>query len=55
MKKIGIVANVPKNTLDELKAEILKVIQDKYGGEVLDVQVSDAAPKGAGATLAGVA
>ena len=52
MKIINLVAEVPENTLDELKAEVMNLIQDKYGGAVTDVRVTDAPKKGAGATLA---
>ena len=53
MKRIIAGALVPENTVDEFKAEITNLIKNKYGGEMMDIQVTDAPPKGAGLTLSG--
>jgi len=50
MKRMVIQAQVEDEKLDEMIEKVRKL----FGKEV-DIGVSDAAPKGAGATLAGVA
>ena len=54
MQRIDLTVQVPKNTVDELKSEITKLVENKFGGKIKGLDVSDAPPTGAGATLAGV-
>ncbi len=51
MKRMDLTAEVQDSTVDELGAELTKIIESKYGGKVKELNVSNTAPKGAGTTL----